>query len=242
MPARSGGHGPCLVVNADDFGMSTSINSGIIEAHERGIVTSASLMVRWPAAEAAAAYARQHPDLGVGLHVDLGEWVCDGERWKPRYERVRLNDASAVSREIEAQLALFQRLVGRNPSHLDSHQDVHRRASVRPIVVQLARRLEVPLWGWTRDVSHHGGFYGQTSAGEPLPEAIGVEALLSIVDALEPGVTVMRCHPGGAPETESSYREERVTETRSLCDPRVLEAVRSRGITLCSFADRSLLP
>src|SRR5436190_23980393 len=62
-----------VIVNADDFGQSAGINRGIIEAHERGIVTSASLMVRWPAAPAAAAYACAHRGLSVGLHVDLGE-------------------------------------------------------------------------------------------------------------------------------------------------------------------------
>ena len=43
-----------LVVNADDFGRSEGVNRGILRAHERGIVTSTSLMVRWPAAEHAA--------------------------------------------------------------------------------------------------------------------------------------------------------------------------------------------
>ena len=71
-----------LIVNADDFGLSAGVNQGIIEAHERGVVTSASLMVRWPAAVAAAAYARSHPQLAVGLHVDLGEWAYRGERAK----------------------------------------------------------------------------------------------------------------------------------------------------------------
>jgi predicted glycoside hydrolase/deacetylase ChbG (UPF0249 family) len=45
-----------LVVNADDFGRSRGVNAGVIAAHERGIVTSASLMVRWPAARGAADY------------------------------------------------------------------------------------------------------------------------------------------------------------------------------------------
>ncbi|PYS69828.1 MAG: hypothetical protein DMF73_14065 [Acidobacteria bacterium] len=54
-----------LIVNADDFGQSPGINRGVIEAHENGIVTSASLMVRWPAAAEAAQYARGHPDLSV---------------------------------------------------------------------------------------------------------------------------------------------------------------------------------
>jgi chitin disaccharide deacetylase len=53
------------IVNADDFGLSRGIKRGIAEAHEQGIVTNASLMVRWSAAGDAAAYARNHPALGV---------------------------------------------------------------------------------------------------------------------------------------------------------------------------------
>ncbi len=62
-----------LIVNADDFGRSPGVNWGIIEAHGGGIVTSASLMLRLPAAAKVAAYATEHPDLALGLHFDLGE-------------------------------------------------------------------------------------------------------------------------------------------------------------------------
>jgi predicted glycoside hydrolase/deacetylase ChbG (UPF0249 family) len=74
-----------LIVNADDFGLSAGVNAGIIRAHEHGIVTSASLMVRWPAAAAAAALTRSHPRLSVGLHVDLGEWIYENDRWRQVY-------------------------------------------------------------------------------------------------------------------------------------------------------------
>jgi hypothetical protein len=65
--------GKYLIVNADDFGLSPDVNQGIVTAHEQGIVTSASLMVRWPAAAAAGAFGRDHPALSLGLHLDLGE-------------------------------------------------------------------------------------------------------------------------------------------------------------------------
>ena len=55
-----------LIVNADDFGLSEGVNRGIIEAHERGIVTSASLMVLKPSAVSAAAYSREHLRLRRG--------------------------------------------------------------------------------------------------------------------------------------------------------------------------------
>jgi predicted glycoside hydrolase/deacetylase ChbG (UPF0249 family) len=54
-----------LIVYADDFGRSHGINSGITLAHDRGIVTCASAMVRWPAAAEAAELARKQPGLGV---------------------------------------------------------------------------------------------------------------------------------------------------------------------------------
>lgn len=60
-----------LVVNADDFGRSPSINQAVIRAHTEGILTTASLMVNEPAADAAVALAHEHPTLGVGLHLSL---------------------------------------------------------------------------------------------------------------------------------------------------------------------------
>src|SRR5262249_1938403 len=115
-----------LIVNADDFGQSPGVNRGVIAAYEQGIVTSASLMVRWPAAATAAAYQRQHPHLSLGLHLDLGESAYRQESWVRLYEVVRADAPTAVAREAAHQLAVFRDLVGRNPSHLDSHQHVHR--------------------------------------------------------------------------------------------------------------------
>ena len=60
-----------LIVNADDFGRSSSINQAVIRAHREGILTTASLMVNEPACEEAVALAREHPRLGVGLHLTL---------------------------------------------------------------------------------------------------------------------------------------------------------------------------
>jgi hopanoid biosynthesis associated protein HpnK len=62
-----------LIVNADDFGCSESINEAVIRAHQNGILTTASLMVNETGADQAVQMARQHPTLGVGLHLSL---VC----------------------------------------------------------------------------------------------------------------------------------------------------------------------
>ena len=64
-------HGRRLIVNADDFGRSESINQAVVEAHSNGILTTASLMVNETACPQAVELAGQHPELGVGLHLTL---------------------------------------------------------------------------------------------------------------------------------------------------------------------------
>src|ERR1041384_2429184 len=113
-----------LIVNADDFGQSRGINQGIISASRNGIVTSASLMVRWPAAAEAAAYAREYPALSIGLHIDLGEQILRDGEWVPLYSVVSLKSETEVRDEINHQLGVFDRLLGHPPTHLDSHQHV----------------------------------------------------------------------------------------------------------------------
>jgi len=60
-----------LIVNADDFGLSHSVNEAVIRAHRDGILTSASLMVNEPACDEAVKLAKENPKLGVGLHITL---------------------------------------------------------------------------------------------------------------------------------------------------------------------------
>jgi chitin disaccharide deacetylase len=217
-----------LIVNADDFGMSMGTNEGIIVGHERGIVTSASLMVYGDAAEEAAGYAKSHPELSVGLHVDLGEWVFEDGAWIARYERV------PAVHHIPQQLERFRALVGSDPTHLDSHQHVHREEPARTLVEDLAKDLGVPLRE-CGSIAYAGGFYGQTGAGEPLPEAIRAETLIELVSSLPPGVTELGCHPGLDAALDSPYRLERLQELDALCDPRVRQALEHHRVRLASF-------
>src|SRR5258708_13900826 len=110
-----------LIVNGDDFGQSAGINRGIIAAHEGGILTSSSLMVRWPYAAEAAEYARNHPALSVGLHLDFGEWSVRCGEWFRRYSVVGESDPATVEREIAAQLAGFRNRMRRGPTPLHFH-------------------------------------------------------------------------------------------------------------------------
>jgi predicted glycoside hydrolase/deacetylase ChbG (UPF0249 family) len=141
-----------LIVNADDLGMSDAVNEGIFEAHRHGVVTSASLMVGRPAASAAAKALAEHPDLAFGLHLEAGD-----DWWR--------------------QLERFRELVGRDPTHLDSHKHVHEAEPVTAVAEAMAAELGVPLRG--REVRYEGGFYGRN--------AISVERLIALIEALPPG-------------------------------------------------------
>lgn len=124
-----------LIVNADDLGMTAAVNDGIFEAHEHGIVTSASLMVLRPSAPAAAEALTVHPSLAVGLHLEAGE---DGL----------------------LQLERFRELVRRDPTHLDSHKHVHETdPEAGALAEAMAAELGVPLRN--RGIRYERRFYGR---------------------------------------------------------------------------------
>jgi predicted glycoside hydrolase/deacetylase ChbG (UPF0249 family) len=226
-----------LIVNADDFGQSRGINRGIIQAHEHGIVTSASLMTRWPASDEAALNAKEYPRLSMGLHLDLGEWIWRDESWVPLYTVVPLEDTAAVEREVYQQLDRFRFLVGREPTHIDSHQHVHMREPLRSLALRLSESLGVPLRNLNSEIQYSMTFYGQTSEGQPLLSHISLERLANILAELPQGLTVLPCHPGYAEDLNTTYRSERAEEIRVLCDPRLQVAIQNLGIELCSFDD-----
>jgi predicted glycoside hydrolase/deacetylase ChbG (UPF0249 family) len=226
-----------LIVNADDFGQSEGINDGIIECHEHGVLTSASLMVRWPWAQPAAEYARTASALSVGLHLDLGEWTFQGGEWAALYVVVALDDPAAVRDEILRQLETFRRLMGCHPTHIDSHQHVHRHEPARAVVAEVGDRLGVPIRESSEKVTYAGGFYGQSGTGGVLDGAVTVEHLVGILRTLPEGTTELGCHPGLRHDAPGMYIAERVREVHVLCDPRVREAIQAERIDLISFRD-----
>ena len=223
-----------LIVNADDLGLSATVNAGVFAAHRDGIVTSASLMVRQGAAAAAAEEARDHPDLGIGLHVDLGQWDYANGEWIQAYLHCDSDDRDAVEAEVRAQVERFRALLGRDPDHLDSHQHVHESEPAKGVVEALAAELGVPVRN--RGVRYEGGFYGQSGKGEPFPEGITPERLAELIEALPPGWTEIGCHPAAGPVPTSSYDGERQIELAALRDQGVKNLLNVRNVNLCSYA------
>jgi chitin disaccharide deacetylase len=148
-----------VVFHADDFGLTPAINDGILEACERGVLRSTSLMVTGEAAEQGIAAARATPGLDVGVHLTLVEErpvlppdripsLVAGDRFLPthaavgaRYLMGRWHPAEARA-ELAAQLERFtdSSLV---PSHLDGHQHLHLLPGILPFVVAEAHRRNV---------------------------------------------------------------------------------------------------
>jgi predicted glycoside hydrolase/deacetylase ChbG (UPF0249 family) len=223
-----------LIVNADDYGLSEDVNSGILKAHRQGIVTSASLMVRWPAAPHAVEHAN---DLDLGLHLDLGEWAYRAGEWVLLYQRAPLDDVDALEEEIRDQLEQFRSLTGKNPSHLDSHQHVHLQEPLRSLAEQMAEALAVPLRGVSPQIRYCGSFYGQSGKGEPCLDAISLAALIDLLRNLPTAVTELACHPGSGAELNSTYCREREFEVEVLCHPHVQQTLRDENIRLCTFHD-----
>ncbi|MEO7298127.1 MAG: hopanoid biosynthesis-associated protein HpnK [Verrucomicrobiota bacterium] len=151
-----------LIVNADDFGRSPSINEAVARAHREGILTSASLMVNEPHAAEGVSIARQNPQLGVGLHLAL---VCGRSALSKKKIPALTNSRNEFSNnavaaglhfffnprlkeqlfsEIESQFQKF-RATGLFLDHVNGHLNIHLHPTVFAILRENAVR-----WGITR--------------------------------------------------------------------------------------------
>ena len=215
-----------LIVNGDDFGASRGINRGILEAHLSGILTSTSLLVNAPGSDEAGELARQAPGLSVGLHFDLG-----GDPGRDIDSGLRLR------RALDDQLRCFERLVGRPPTHLDSHHNVHRKLALLPGFLDFAREHALPMREHSR-VRYISKFYGQWGGRTHL-EQIGVENLTRMLSTeIGEGISELACHPGYLdPEFASGYSVEREAEVRTLCAPSLRAVLAASGIRLASYHD-----
>ncbi|MFL5822337.1 MAG: carbohydrate deacetylase [Solirubrobacteraceae bacterium] len=218
-----------VIFNADDLGASEGINRGIIEAHARGVVTSASLMTAGPAAAEAAVLARRHPALAVGLHWDV---------WGEDEREFDLDDEGAVRRELERQLDDFRALMDRPPTHLDSHKHAHQEGAAPDVFDQAGAQLGVPVRG-QGGVRYLGGFYAQWEWQVTELQYVSVEFLQELLAAEAVSEwTEIGCHPGyRSPGFSSVYDQEREVELRTLTDPRVRGTITELGLELVSYAD-----
>ena len=237
-----------LIINADDFGLSTGVNRAIGELHQAGVVSSTTVMVNMPGFKEAIALARQCPALGVGLHFNLGYGtpICPSRQvaslvnqngyFSQQADNWKENE---VELELEAQ---WRRLVdaGIRPTHIDSHQFVQCYYPVFRPLVKLCQREKLPL---------------RRVPGEPLlnlrrPPAAdyslldtyfdgnGKERLHKNLESLRPGVTELMCHPAYVDDTLisiSSWTLVREEELRVFADSDLLPLIKQLDINLIHY-------
>jgi predicted glycoside hydrolase/deacetylase ChbG (UPF0249 family) len=150
-----------LIINADDFGYDEGVVRGIVELHREGLVNSVSCMTNMPAWPQAAAYLREHPELGAGVHLVFnegrsvlpadqvpallagdGQFLDDGRILRS----LRPGSNAQLRAEFRAQIERFIADVGRQPDHLDNHCAV---SYVRPdrfgVTLEMAKAYDLPI-------------------------------------------------------------------------------------------------
>lgn len=128
-----------VIFHVDDAGMSHDSNRGAIEAVEKGVATSVSIMFPCPWATEIVRYVKEHPQVEAGVHLTLNsEWRDyrwgplsgksqvpglvdkDGYLWKDVLKVMAAAKPDEVDAEIRAQLEQCRRM-GLRPTHLDTH-------------------------------------------------------------------------------------------------------------------------
>ena len=157
-----------LIVNADDFGRSSSINQAVIRAHREGNLTSASLMVNEPACDEAVRLAQSAPGLGVGLHLSLAcglsalpksriPGLVDEQRQfsrRPVAAGMRYFFSPSLRPQLEAEItAQFQRFAetGLPLDHVNGHLNLHLHPVVLGILLRRAADWNIRHFRLTRD-------------------------------------------------------------------------------------------
>lgn len=253
-----------LIVNCDDFGSSRDANNATLECFERGIASSATLMVPCPWALDAVRRSTRYP---VGVHLTLtseypsyrwrgltsGASLLDGEGYLPRTaeEVHRAASLHEVREECRAQIA--QALSwGLDVTHIDAHMGT---AQTDPrffaVYVDLAAEFDLPLRMVGTDLEATLGFPCRSVAalhGLIFPDYFVSpwgrptrEVLLEALENLPAGVTEIYAHPVTDGEELRAYdpkhADVRVADYACLMDAQIRERIQAAGVRLISFRE-----
>ncbi|MBE3589878.1 MAG: carbohydrate deacetylase [Firmicutes bacterium] len=245
-----------VIVNADDFGLSESVNRGVCDAHRAGVVTSATVMANMPGFLDAVRRARAMPGLGVGLHVNFTygrpltppELVptlvgYDGAFFYRDLEARAVGAWSAeeVARELAAQWNRARR-AGLRLTHLDSHHHVQRHPVVYAAMARLAASEELPMRRTADEFPADLPFPHPPTTDRLISDVYfmgdGRERFLARIRSIGPGVTEIMTHPGYVDDDvrlHSAWTDQRAEEARVLADPSLAAAMSAQGLRRIHF-------
>ncbi|HSX17237.1 MAG TPA: ChbG/HpnK family deacetylase [Patescibacteria group bacterium] len=136
-----------IVIVADDFGLCTSVNNGIVTAHEDGIVTELSLMLGSPGTDHAVQLAREHNIKNVGIHVLLKHWREHGDIFRRNeYQELFANTTPQELQELlEAEVQEFKKVVGHMPTHITSQYGIISDPKLLAVAIEYAAKHHIPM-------------------------------------------------------------------------------------------------
>lgn len=247
-----------LIINSDDFGYSRAINHAIIDTHQKGILTSTTLMTNTPGFKHAVKLAKENPELGVGVHLvlthleplrdDVPSLIDEnGHFYRPDAYRAGLAIAEPeeLFKEWDTQIQKVLN-AGIQPTHLDSHHHAHTFNEYHEeIIVKLAEKYDLPIRGNLETEQS----YKTTTYFEPAFDTVSVldedeqayyfEGLLERIK--ENDSTEILCHVGYVDAellNHSSFPESRAHLVEILIDSPFVESVQAAPeIELVTFKE-----
>ncbi len=238
-----------LIINADDCGLSPSVNQGVVELHQMGYISSVTLMVNMPGFEDATRVIKENPNLGVGLHFNLtygspisdpenvpslvnagGEFSFEIERWKK----------DDVVTELSAQWSRFKK-TGLQPTHIDSHQHIQKYPCVYEPMVLLAQKRNLPMRRMGQEPTIEGMQHPLSADRFILDfyfKGDGESRLEQHLKELQPGITELMCHPGHVDDyvkAISTWTDVREKEFEVFCNHELVSMLQKLDITLIHY-------
>ncbi len=251
-----------LIINADDFGYSPGQNLGIIKAHAEGIVTSATCLANAPYLDNALSLAKNHPNLGIGVHLvlDMGKPLLPGKlipsliepdgsfKRLPEDKPLKLNQTEILlewSAQIEKIIAS-----GVTPTHLDGHHHLQLHPDLFEVTLSIANKYHLPI----RYFPYHDESKERRLMAEHKVKMIrGLTDFYKDTvcadyfyhfkehhDLIKDEVLELMCHPAYIDDiiyTKSSYNIHRIQELIILTSREVRDSLFSQGITLGNVRD-----
>ncbi|MGL4623280.1 MAG: chitin disaccharide deacetylase [Culicoidibacterales bacterium] len=242
-----------LLFNADDFGISSGVNQGIIEAFTEGVVRSTTLMTNLgETTHEAIALAKAHPTLDIGIHLNmfLGPSLtgfiagCTDEngdffKWiqTPYATPVAPVDWEALKRELHAQID-FAFTHGLKPTHLDSHRHGHLHPEIFAFVCELAEKYQLRLRNYDVPAQYQHLTVTDDFSAQFYDDQVSLNQLQHLITSAQVDSLEFMCHPAHVDELlrqRSSYLQIREKELAILTDPVFITWLADNGHEIISF-------
>ncbi len=250
-----------LIINADDFGLTTGTNSAIVEAMKNGMVTSTTLMVNQSGTDEAVELINKYSLENIGLHVNItsGKAVSNPNDIPDLVDqdgmflgRAHLIDAADSIPSCQVYLEAMNQYnaaisKGVKLVHVDSHHFAAFLPNLRDGFVQFANEVGLPTRRpdyYDQDLTSlsvpttdqfSGKFYAARATEEGFKQTI-----LELKEIAPNGTAEIMAHPAyydSDLDAVSSYTAQRELELNVLLSPTLREWLDSQGVGLISFND-----